>query len=366
MTWKLCTAPIRPTLGSILPLKESIVGRAVREKRTVIIGDVTKEPDYKRVSRVSIQSEIAVPIFLGDDKAVIGALNLESSEPEAFQGFSQIILESFADKVRALLAFAKLRSDLTDAIEVRNADNLLVAVGDQTTNMIHRLNDTVGVMRYRILELQKDLRTNGQVEPGNLAEALEALRQLADSALEMPTEISQLLSQQGSIVDVSAVVAAEVERLRFPPNVALDLRLSRDIPPLSLYCFEMVAQNLLQNALDAMPDGGTLTVSTSMIFHPDLPGGYVQLAVTDTGVGISREILPKIFELNFTTKNAKGKGHGLGLWWIRNFVRRAGGEITVMSTVGAGSTFVVRIPYERGTTDAESSNQSDGGSDGEH
>lgn len=329
--------------GLILPLEDSIAGRAVREGRTVIIGDVSQEPEFRRVSRASIQSEIAVPISVGG--TVIGLLNFESNELDAFSGFSQVILESFADKVRVLLAFAKLRAELTDAFEVRNVDNLLVAVGDQTTNMIHQLNNSVGAMRFRLLELEQYLENDGEIPKDMLHEGIKSLLALAERTLRMPEELSRLLSQQGNVVDVNRAVRTAVENLSVVASVTVEEDLEPGIPNLSLYCFDIVIQNLLQNALDSMPHGGTLTVSTSAIFHADLPAGYVQISVKDTGTGIPDDIQSKIFELNFTTKRAKS--HGLGLWWIRNFVRRAGGEISVSSKVDHGSTFTIRIPCER-------------------
>lgn len=85
------------------------------------------------------------------------------------------------------------------------------------------------------------------------------------------------------------------------------------------------------------------------IVQEELPIGYVQVIVNDNGTGISDDILPKIFDLNFSTKPAstKGRGLGLGLWWIRNFVRRANSDITVTSTLNEGSSFTVKIPFER-------------------
>lgn len=330
-------------VGLILPMERSIAGRAVREGRTVIIGDVSQEPDFRRVSRTSIQSEIAVPISVGG--TVIGLLNVESNQLDAFQGFSQVILESFADKVRVLLAFAKLRSELTDTLEVRNADDLLVAVGDQTTNMIHRLNNSVGAMRFRLLELEQYLQDGGDIPADVLRQGIEALLTLAERTLQMPEELSQLLGQKGNVVDVNRAVKGALEKLTIPNTVTLAEHLEPGLPSLPLYCFDIVIQNLLQNALDSMPGGGRLKVSTSAVFHSDLPAGYVQIVVKDTGTGIPDDILPKIFELNFTTKHTKG--HGLGLWWIRNFVRRAGGEIIVSSVVDEGSTFTIRIPCDR-------------------
>jgi signal transduction histidine kinase len=105
-------------------------------------------------------------------------------------------------------------------------------------------------------------------------------------------------------------------------------------------------QNLLQNAVDAMPTGGRLSVTTWAQIHPTLMSGYFTLVIRDTGIGIPSEIQNRVFELNFTTKHARGRGLGLGLWWVRNFVRRARGDITIWSKPGVGTEVTVKIPVD--------------------
>jgi len=331
-------------IGILIAIDTSICGMAVREKRTVSIGDVNEEPKYRRLQGSATISEIAVPIILGGSDIVIGVLNVESEDRNAFEGFGQVLLESFADRVRTLLAFARLRTDVTKAVELRTASDLLVAVGDQASNMIHRMNNTVGGMRLRIIELQELADAGDLGESEFLSESLTALRNLADEALLMPEEVTLLLTQQGASVNVNQVVGAVLEQLAIPPNVELELRLDPDVPRLSLYSFDIVVQNLIENALDAMPSGGRLSIWSTSVFHPDLDSGYVELNVTDSGVGISAEILPRLFELNFTTKHSSDDSNGPGLWWSRNLVLRAKGSITVSSAVGRGSSFVVKLP----------------------
>jgi signal transduction histidine kinase len=204
-------------------------------------------------------------------------------------------------------------------------------------------------MRLRIMELQ-DLQEEGRLPRDEfLAESLGRLRNLAERTLQLPEEVTQLLSQRSSTVDVNAAVHTALGKIQVPESVSIQLDLCPDLPLLPLYCFDVVIQNLLQNAIDAMPNGGSLCVSTSSVVQEELSIGYVQLIVRDTGTGIPDDILPRIFDLNFTTKHisTKGRGLGLGLWWIRNFVRRASGEIVATSTTGVGSTFTVKIPFER-------------------
>jgi signal transduction histidine kinase len=104
--------------------------------------------------------------------------------------------------------------------------------------------------------------------------------------------------------------------------------------------------NLAINARDAMPAGGTLAILTGPApRHDDASGApaYVRIAVEDTGTGIPPAVLHRIFEPFFTTKEA-GRGTGLGLASVYGFVRQAGGDITVESTQGKGSRFLIDLP----------------------
>ncbi|NOZ40018.1 MAG: response regulator, partial [Planctomycetes bacterium] len=113
--------------------------------------------------------------------------------------------------------------------------------------------------------------------------------------------------------------------------------------PSELY---QILSNLCTNACQAMPAGGTLTISASeiMLEHTDLPAGlYVQLIVQDTGSGISPENLERIFDPFFSTK-PPGEGTGLGLSVVHGAVTGLGGRIDVQSQTGKGTTFVVYLP----------------------
>ena len=116
--------------------------------------------------------------------------------------------------------------------------------------------------------------------------------------------------------------------------------------------FEQVIMNLVVNARDAMPDGGTVVIRTrNETLHKELrrdravvhPGDYVVVEVRDTGVGIPKDKISKIFEPFFTTKKV-GEGTGLGLATVYGIIKQTGGFVFVDSTEGAGSQFLIYLP----------------------
>ncbi len=138
------------------------------------------------------------------------------------------------------------------------------------------------------------------------------------------------------------------EEIEFISELAADLEWTF-VDPAQL---EQVLVNLVLNARDAMPEGGTLTVSTSNVVAAGNgsdaltalgPGGHIELTVSDTGVGMNEETLRRVFEPFYTTKDV-GEGSGLGMATAYGIVRQSGGSIGIDSRLGAGTTVHVYLP----------------------
>jgi len=158
------------------------------------------------------------------------------------------------------------------------------------------------------------------------------------------------------VLDLTGVVLEMEELLRrtLGEHVELETALAADLWPIMADYgqLEQVLVNLAVNARDAMPQGGTLTLDTENVDADDAyvaarpglaPGRYVRLRVSDTGMGMSREIAARAFEPFFTTK-PKGQGTGLGLATIYGIVTGAGGHVQIYSEPGLGTTFTVLLP----------------------
>ncbi|MGQ9481760.1 histidine kinase N-terminal 7TM domain-containing protein [Chloroflexus sp.] len=252
-----------------------------------------------------------------------------------------------AERKQAEREQARLQTQLLQAQKME-------AIGQLAGGIAHDFNNILtvitGNVELAMLEVAPDHPIYPELESirQSTARAGELVRQLLTFARRQPGQPKPINVnlQINDIMNMLKRIMGE--------HIHLRLELCEPIDPINIdpHQFEQVLMNLVVNARDAMPNGGEVTIRTSMqyIDAGDIPafsqakaGKYVLLSVCDTGIGIDETIRSHIFEPYFTTK-PMGKGSGLGLAICNGIVTQHGGFFTVDSKPGAGSCFTVALP----------------------
>lgn len=245
---------------------------------------------------------------------------------------------------QSLRAEAEARLNAAQAQLLQSAK--LAAVGELAASVAHEINNPLYAARNSLYLVEQDLPpdapqrtflTIAQQELGRIARIITRMRDFyRPSRGELSsTNINALLRETLELVTT---------HLRHN-HVAVHAHLANDLPAITAHADQLrqVFLNVILNACDAMPNGGELTVKSSLITaRPESPAALA-IAISDTGVGIAPEHLPHLFEPFYTTKP---HGTGLGLAISAHIVTQHGGRILVDSQSGEGTTFTILLPLE--------------------
>jgi PAS domain S-box-containing protein len=239
----------------------------------------------------------------------------------------------------------------------------LETIGQLTGGVAHDFNNLLMAMQVN-LELLKEMVEH---DPDGNEYADAALASVARGA-ELTRRLlafSRRQPLQPKVTDLNNLVTETVRILQrtLGEQIAIESVLQGDVWPIEVdrAQLENVLMNLAVNARDAMPLGGRLTIETLnteldehyAATHGEVePGDYVMLAVTDTGMGMTPQVLARAFEPFFTTKDV-GRGSGLGLSMTYGFVKQSGGHVKLYSEPGEGTTIKIYFPRERRSVQAE-------------
>ncbi len=212
----------------------------------------------------------------------------------------------------------------------------LSAIGLLASAVGHEIRNPLGVIRNSTYFLNMKLKDNTDEK---VMKHLKILEKEVNSANLIISDLLDFARKKPPALeptDLNNVVMDVLSSIFIPENIKVTTELC-EIPPMLLDREQIrrVFLNLTLNAVQAMPEGGKLLIQTSKHFDS------VEIAFTDTGVGISKENMEKLFTPLFSTK---AKGIGLGLRICKQIVEGHDGNITVQSTVGEGSTFTVKLP----------------------
>jgi PAS domain S-box-containing protein len=235
----------------------------------------------------------------------------------------------------------------------------LEAVGRLAGGIAHDFNNLLTTMASGLDLLEADL-TDGSVGTAGALADLHTVRDAVVRAGDVTRKLLALARRQVLRLELHEPGAlirdvAPLLRTLAGSRIRLEFDLAADLPPIrgDATQVEQVLLNLAVNAKDAMPEGGQMTLATGRrelgaaeAARLGLPEGhFVELAVSDTGSGMTPEVAAQIFEPFFTTKPV-GKGTGLGLATVHGIMRQHGGAVTVRSSPGSGSRFALLFPAQ--------------------
>ena len=238
--------------------------------------------------------------------------------------------------------------DVTERVTLERAARraeTLAALGTLSAGIAHEINNPIGILSSRLelmLEgrrsLSPELREDLQMLHRNVERVGRITRSLLSAARQSPMERRPV--DLNTVVEESLMLVGKQmskDRIQIVTALAPSLPKIRGEP----HTLQQVLMNLLVNARDAMPDGGTVRIETSPVTGQE---EGVRLVVADTGPGIPADVLPRISEPFYTTKIA---GTGLGLPLSYNIVREHGGRVEVDSAAGRGTTFIITLPVDK-------------------
>ncbi len=275
---------------------------------------------------------------------------------------SRWALVSFNQKPQSILV---VNTDITQKKQLEAQflrAQRLESIGTLASGIAHDLNNVLApiLMTAQLLETQLDDARSKRLLPILVTNAKRGAN-LVKQVLSFTRGVEgdrTILQLKHLILEIRQVI-----KETFPKSIEVDCETSRNLWTVSGDATQLhqVLMNLCVNARDAMPNGGTLTISAQNFIvdehyakmHIDAKiGSYIVVVVSDTGIGITHEVLDRIFEPFFTTKEL-GKGTGLGLSTVLGIVKSHAGFINVYSEVGKGSKFEVYLPAQETTETRE-------------
>jgi signal transduction histidine kinase/CheY-like chemotaxis protein/HAMP domain-containing protein len=328
--------------------RQTVSGYALTVGEPVFFEDLAADTRFRACTLLAEHGVVSgMTVAIGGHGQAFGVLGAHTARRRKFTEDEVHFLFSIATVLAMAVARARMEVELRQAQKMESIGQLAAGVAHDFNNMLTVIQGHSGML----------LAKSGL--PPEMLGSAQAIYFAAERATRLTRQLlmfSRKNVMQPKLLDLREVVSTLSKMLKhvLREPITLEFHPPPEIPLVQgdVGMIEQVIMNLAVNARDAMPNGGTLTISTQPLQITDAyvqahrearTGAFVCLAVCDTGCGMDSATLNRIFEPFFTTKEA-GKGTGLGLATVYGIVKRHQGWIEVTSEVGKGSTFKVFIP----------------------
>ena len=358
-----------------LPLRTSLSGLVVQTGQPVFRSDAARDPENVLADQ---DRETGVVTYLGlpvkGRKEILGVLTFNTKEPHQYAPEELAYLTTLADHAAIAIENARLFEELNQSYEsLQRAQEELIrseklrALGQMSAGIAHDLNNMLAAILGQV-ELLRLRVTDPEVQTGlatletAATDGAHVVRRLQDFARQRTHSALRPLDLSPVVAEALAITRPrwEDEAQRRGVAIAVQTHLE-DTPPILGHAPEIreVLTNLILNAVDAMPHGGTLSLATRSVASiadqvsrsgseppaansgPSIRNECIELSIRDTGIGMTEAVCRRVFEPFFTTKG--GQGMGLGLSVAYGIMERHGGRIEVTSAPGQGTTVTLRF-----------------------
>lgn len=335
-----------PIRGLKKRMGEGISGKVVDIKRPVLVKNIDKDLRFRRngFSHYKTKSFISIPLITS--KGLLGLINL--ADKSSGESFTDNDLEAAVTISRYacllidnLYRLTTLRQEKEDLDKQNSLLEKYASVGKLAAAVVHEVNNPLdGVIRYtNMLLTQTQDNSTGQKYLLEIKNGLNRIANTTRSLLEFSYQINSHYSYARKYVNVHELINESLAMFLDKINARIEIKkdFQENLPKVLDQGLFHIIVNIIKNALDAMPNGGILNISTR------IKDSMLEVCFMDTGIGIPEETTNRIFEPFFTTKKI-GKGTGLGLAICKEIINKYEGRIGVRSLEGEGTAFTVLIP----------------------